>query len=263
MNSQKTILLIDDEADLRQLVKIALKSRGYLVETAGNGLEGLEKLRTVKPELIILDMNMPKMGGLEFYQKICVNGHPEHPVLVLTARANMEHLFRELNIDGFMAKPFEVDDLLGEVDTIIRSKAGGGARTAAPGVADGPRAPARVCVAENDEAAFNKIGSAFLGAGYIVNAARSGTEAIERISAAVPDAAVIKLGLVDISGDIVVGKLKMMARTREVKCVLHTGRTADRTIITEQISRKGGIDCFLVSDDPGELVAAVNKLLQV
>jgi DNA-binding response OmpR family regulator len=262
MNAQKTILLIDDEADLRQLVKIALASRGYLVETAGNGIEGLEKLHTVKPDLIILDMNMPKMGGLEFYQKICVNGHPEYPVLVLTARANMEHLFRDLNIDGFMAKPFEVDDLLGEVETIIRGRAGS-ARPSSGAAAGAPRGAARVCVAENDEAAFSRIGSAFLGAGYIVNAARSGTEAIERISSAVPDAAVIKLGLTDISGDIVVGKLKMMAKTREVKCVLYTDRTADRTIITEQISRKGGIDCFLVSDDPGELVGAVNKLLQV
>ena len=77
MSDQKTILLIDDEIDLQQLVKIALKSKGYNIETANNGLEGLAKLETVKPDLIILDMNMPKMGGLEFYQKICVNDKPK------------------------------------------------------------------------------------------------------------------------------------------------------------------------------------------
>ena len=106
-NKQRIILLIDDEVNLQQLMKITLKSRNYHVETANNGLEGLTKLETVKPDLIILDMNMPKMGGLEFYQKICDgNSRPKYPVLVLTARANMEQLFKQLNIDGFMAKPF-------------------------------------------------------------------------------------------------------------------------------------------------------------
>ena len=107
MSNPKTILLIDDEIDLQQLVKIALKSKGYTIETANNGLEGLAKLETLKPDLIILDMNMHKMGGLEFYQTICYGtDKPRYPVLVLTARANMEQLFKQLNIDGFMAKPF-------------------------------------------------------------------------------------------------------------------------------------------------------------
>ena len=123
MSNQKTILLIDDEVSLQQLVRMTLKTKGYNVEIAGNGFEGLEKLKTLKPDLIILDMNMPKMGGLEFYQKICCGGdHPKYPVLVLTARANMEQLFKEVNIDGFMAKPMEIDDLLKEVDIIIQKK---------------------------------------------------------------------------------------------------------------------------------------------
>src|SRR3989338_2025277 len=259
MSDQKTILLIDDEIDLQQLVKIALKSKGYNIETANNGLEGLAKLETVKPDLIILDMNMPKMGGLEFYQKICVNDKPKYPVLVLTARANMEQLFREFNIDGFMAKPFEVDELLEEVDTIIKKKSGI-AKTIR--VSDGDRPP-KVCVAENDEQAFNKIGSAFLSAGYMVNPARTGTEAIERIAATVPEIAVIKLGLVDISGDIVIGKLKRMAKTQDVKFILYTERTAEKTIITEKISEKEGIDRFVTFSDPKQLIDAANELLRI
>lgn len=117
----KTVLLIDDDIDLQQLTKIALKSRGYCVETANNGLEGLEKLQTIKPDLIVLDMNMPKLGGLGFYQKICDGKErPPYPVLVLTARINMEQLLTQMNIDGFMGKPFEIDELLQKVDSIIR-----------------------------------------------------------------------------------------------------------------------------------------------
>ena len=68
-------------------------------------------------------MNMPQMGGMEFYQEICYGGsRPKYPVLVLTARANMEQLFKEINIDGFMVKPFEINDLFYEIETIIQKK---------------------------------------------------------------------------------------------------------------------------------------------
>lgn len=121
MADLKTILLIDDDIDLQQLIKIALRSRGYAVETANNGLEGLDKLTAVKPDMIILDMNMPKLGGLGFYQKICAGKEkPPYPVLVLTARTNMEQLLTQMNIDGYMGKPFEVDELLQKVEQIIR-----------------------------------------------------------------------------------------------------------------------------------------------
>ena len=122
-NSQpKTILVIDDEMDLQEMVKFALMTQGYRIETASNGLEGLDKLKTLTPHLIILDLNMPKMGGLEFYQNICDERDQSlYPVLVLTARANMEELLKDFNIDGFMAKPFELDELLKEVDTILKN----------------------------------------------------------------------------------------------------------------------------------------------
>ena len=65
----------------------------------------------------------------------------------------------------------------------------------------------KICIVENEPNAFSQIGSAFLNAGYVVNPARTGTEAIERIASAVPDVALVKLGLTDISGDIVILKL--------------------------------------------------------
>jgi DNA-binding response OmpR family regulator len=259
MSDQKTILLIDDDIDLQQLIKITLKSRGYQVETANNGFEGLEKLQTLKPCLIVLDMNMPKMGGLEFYQKICEGGlHPKYPILVLTARANMEKLFKDLNIDGFMAKPFEVDDLLKEVDTIIKkcsgSQTGSGAEV---------KPSYKVCLAEGVEGTFNKIGLAFLNAGYTVNPARSGTEAIERICADVPNVALISLGLRDIPGDLVILRLKRMAKTSHVQCVLYTEKNAEKTVVAEKIARKEGIDHFAIYSDAQQLVDVVSDLISV
>ena len=84
--TKKLILAIDDEPDLLEMEKFQFEAKGYKVETANDGLEGLEKLKTIKPDLIILDLNMPRMGGVEFYQKICDEKNmPRYPVLILTA----------------------------------------------------------------------------------------------------------------------------------------------------------------------------------
>jgi DNA-binding response OmpR family regulator len=258
MNSAKTILIIDDENDLQQLVKIALKSKGYHVETANNGIEALAKLKTIKPDLIILDMNMPKMGGLEFYQTICYgSSQPKYPVLVLTARANMEKMFKEFNIDGFMAKPFEIDELLREVGIIIQKKENAGVNITSTGV----RESRKVCIVENDPEVLNKIGSAFLSAGYMVSPSQNGTEGIERIAQIVPNIALVKLSLVDIPGDLVILKLKMMAKTQDVKYILYTDKGSERVSIAQKIGDKEGIDRFVEFINPQDLLDAVNALL--
>jgi len=258
MGDMKTILLIDDELDLQALVKIALKSRKYNVEIAGNGLEGLEKLKVVKPDLIILDMNMPKMGGLEFYQTICdKQGHAPYPILVLTARANMEELFKQFNIDGFMAKPFEIDQLLQEVDTIIQKRSAGGKKVSAAG----GKEPRKICIVEDDEQALGQIGAVFLGAGFIVNPAQNGAEGIERIAATSSDIALVKLGLKDIAGDMVILKLKMMAKTEDVKCILYTQKSPEKTTIAQKIGSKEGIIRFVEYISPKDLLNVVNETL--
>jgi DNA-binding response OmpR family regulator len=259
MSDKKTILIIDDEVDLQQLVKIALKSRGYRVETANNGLEGLEKLKTITPHLIILDLNMPKMGGLVFYQKICDNNNqPKYSILILTARANMAKLFQDFIIDGFKTKPFEVDELLDEVDTIINKKFGIVKKIKVSGI----ERAAKICIVENNQEELKKIGGAFLTSGYVVNSASTGAEAIEYIYGNLPDIALVKLALPDISGDSVIVQLKRMARTQNVKFVLYTEQAGEKTIIIDRISTKAGIDCFVEYLNVQQLVIAANDQLK-
>lgn len=119
-NQNKTILLVEDEADLVSVIKFRLQTHGYKVITAENGVVALAKLTQTPPDLIILDINLPRMSGIEFYRQICTSyGHSKYPVLVLTARANLEKLFKDIEADGFMAKPFEVDVLIKEIDRIL------------------------------------------------------------------------------------------------------------------------------------------------
>lgn len=113
------ILVIDDETDLVEIIKNYLEFKGYEVATACDGKEALNKVDTVIPSLIILDINMPKMGGLEFYNKLTdANGEPKYPVLVLTGRTDLEEIFENTRVAGFLPKPFEIGELFSKVEEI-------------------------------------------------------------------------------------------------------------------------------------------------
>jgi DNA-binding response OmpR family regulator len=260
MSDKKTILLIDDEIDLQQLVKIALKSRGYRVETANNGFEGLEKLKTISPHLIILDLNMPKMGGVVFYQKICdpATNRPKFPVFIISARANIIRLFQDFIIDGFKSKPFEIDELLDEVDNIIYKKFGNVKKIKVSGV----ERAAKVCIVEDNKEELDRIGGAFVQAGYLVNSASEVSDAIGYVYENLPDVALIKLSLPGMTGDDVISYLKRMPRTHNVKFILYTEQTAEKTIIIDRISRKTGIDSFVQYLSPQQLVTTANQQLK-
>ncbi|MDE1920549.1 MAG: response regulator [Candidatus Omnitrophica bacterium] len=258
MSDKKTILVIDDEVDLQQLMKIALRSRGYRVETANNGVEGLEILKKIEPHLIILDLNMPKMGGLAFYQNICDrNNQPKYSVFILTARANMAKLFQDFIIDGFKTKPFEVDELLDEIDAIINKKFGIVKKIRVSGI----ERAAKVCIVDNEPEEIKKIGDAFLNVGYVVNSVANGVDAIEYIYGNLPDVVLIKLALPGISGDAVIVQLKRMARTQHIKFILYTKQEAERTVIIDRISTKSGIDSFIQYLHVQQLVNAANQEL--
>ncbi len=254
------ILVIDDEPDLREMVQYQFQARGFEVAGAENGLVGLERLKEITPDLIILDMNMPKMGGLEFYQKICgQNNRPKYPVLILTARANLEQLFKEFDINGFMTKPFDIEELIRQGETIIKKTK----RLFVKTVARDVTRPRSVCIVEDDGAALKKISMALLEAEYKVDSAKSGAFAIEKMMADSPSVALIKLGLKDISGDIVAARLKRMAKTSDIKCILYAPKTEELDLkILEKIGEKEGVTAVLGYNQPEEIVEVVDRVLQ-
>ncbi len=260
MNPNRKILVIDDEPDLTQMICFQFQAKGFDVQTAADGVEGLAKVHDFKPDLIILDMNMPRMGGIEFYSKICgTNGRPLYPVLVLTARANVQNMFKDLDIDGFMIKPFEIDQLIREAETIIKRKS----QATAQKTVDPAQSMPRVCIVDDDKKFFSQVSGMFLDADYAVIPARSGAAAIERMVKDVPDVALVHLGLADIAGDIVILRLSQMAKTMDVKFILYTfrGRERDQKVL-ERISQKKGIWTFLEYEDPRELLQVAQGLLR-
>jgi two-component system phosphate regulon response regulator PhoB len=109
------VLLVEDEADIRELIRYSLVQGGFEVEEASDGAEALEKLREFAPDLIVLDLMLPGMLGLELCQRLRARTDTVHlPILVVSARTNASDkaLGLAMGADDYVTKPFSPRDLL-------------------------------------------------------------------------------------------------------------------------------------------------------
>jgi two-component system, OmpR family, response regulator len=116
-----TILIVDDEPGVRDLLQDALSNAGYQVQSATNGADGLDQLRRRSADLCIVDINMPTMNGFDFLEKLRAHD-TKTPVLMLTARdsdVDVEHGLR-VGADDYVKKPFSLEELLLRVAAILR-----------------------------------------------------------------------------------------------------------------------------------------------
>jgi DNA-binding response OmpR family regulator len=116
----KKILIIDDDADLRQLASLIFKKAGAQVSTARDGLEGVSKLFTYHPDLVILDVMMPGISGFEVCERI--RQVSDIPLIMLTALNHEQEMLRGLEVgaDDYLSKPFSTDILLARAKTVLR-----------------------------------------------------------------------------------------------------------------------------------------------
>jgi two-component system KDP operon response regulator KdpE len=123
--SGETILVIDDEPQIRRVMRSTLSTHGYLITEAKTGEEGVESARKERPDLVLLDMNMPGMGGLEACKEI--RRSSEAPIIMLTVR-NAERdkvLALDAGADDYVVKPFGIEELLARIRSALRRYAPG------------------------------------------------------------------------------------------------------------------------------------------
>ena len=253
---KRHILLIDDDPSLRRTLGDFLRFEGYDVVTAESGEKGLEALKVQRPDLIILDMSMPGMGGIGFLKSILdENGKPSHPVVVLTARANMAEFFANVEVDGFIAKPCDPQDFLMEVGRIMFLRSGEQAEAK-------ERAETRkkLLLGEDDPEIGNRLGGGFTSRGFIVDRAEKGPEVLERAIVSRPDVIVMNAILEGMNGGAVADMLKVMPNTQDIPVVLHEG-TGEMLPAAGGNAAGGGVIATVPSNDPGDIYAVVTKVL--
>jgi two-component system KDP operon response regulator KdpE len=120
MTKKPVILVVDDEPQILRVMRASLPPRGYEVVTARSGQEALDRIRKEMPNLIILDLVMPEMSGLEVCRQ--VREFSSVPVLVLSAKGSERDKVTALDLgaDDYITKPFSMDELLAPVRAILR-----------------------------------------------------------------------------------------------------------------------------------------------
>jgi DNA-binding response OmpR family regulator len=116
------VLIVEDEPRLaRNIARVLAEEVSYAVDTSADGEDGLHMARTSPYDLIILDLMLPKMGGLEILRRLRADGH-RTPVLILTARDSTEDVKRGLDLGGddYLTKPFDMRELVARSKALIR-----------------------------------------------------------------------------------------------------------------------------------------------
>ena len=120
----RTILVVDDSRTIRQQTRVLLESHGFKVIEAGNGVEGLEEAKKGPVDLIIVDVNMPAMNGLEMIGHVRqLSGYAKIPIFVLTTEASGEIVRRgkAVGATAWVVKPFKAEVLIPAIRSVLKS----------------------------------------------------------------------------------------------------------------------------------------------
>src|SRR5437762_14144950 len=115
---ERLVLVVDDDQDILQTCGVCRTTEGYRVLMAANGKEALDLLENERPSVILLDLMMPVMDGWQFVAELEHRGRRDVPLLILSADRSVQGHAQQLRASGHLAKPFDLDELLGKVQQL-------------------------------------------------------------------------------------------------------------------------------------------------
>ena len=117
---EKTILIVEDDVNIRELLHLYLEQEGYHIETAQDGADGLRMFKRVHPDMVLLDLMMPVMDGTQMIREL--RSFSKTPVIVLTAKGEVfdKVALLELGADDYITKPFEMREVIARVRAVMR-----------------------------------------------------------------------------------------------------------------------------------------------
>ena len=252
-NAKPTLLIVDDNEHFLVTIKDFLSFEGFDVETATSGEHALERLESLSPSLIILDISMPGMGGIEFLKRISDEaGVPQHPVLVLTARGTLQSFFAKLPIDAFVVKPCPESVLVTAIRGILKRRERRAKAASSM--------PSRLMLVEDDQEAATELTAFFLSAGFRVDVLSNATELLDAARENQPDVVLIKDSLPKMKGHVVAPLMAAMSSTRSIPVVLYDDVPEDGAHASPLPS---GVARFLPANDGPALLKAVTETLGV
>jgi DNA-binding response OmpR family regulator len=248
------ILFVDDEAHLRVTVKDFLEFHNYQVDLARSGEQALRKLQQRVPDLVILDISMPGIGGMGFLQRVQAAKEPPPPILILTARTNLRTFFDGVKVAGFISKPCSKEFLLEKVRSVLAESA---SAARAADVSDARH----VLLGEDDPEMAEMLERALTRKGHSVTTAESGPAVLEAAPTEKPDIVAIKHYLTGLNGGPVASLLRAMPTTATTPIVVYNRVGIGDPV--EPVSESGSRDVnrYVVARDSADILDAIQLTL--
>jgi CheY-like chemotaxis protein len=255
----RRVLVVDDDPAVREQLSSILGERGYRVETASGGAEGLALIRQHRPDAVILDLMMPDVDGFTVLERLRADPATlDLPVIVLTAkdltgeeRERLRRSAQQVLGKGETGQGSLLERLDRTLDRLLSSGSAAGMGEAEP----------LILVVEDNPVAALQIRSALEESGYAVETASGGAEALERVAAAAPDAVVLDLMMPGVDGFQVLQQIRSTPRTARLPVLVLTAKALtaeDRARLAhnhvQELVQKGSLD-------RDQLVARVGRLL--
>ncbi|MDE0840188.1 MAG: response regulator [Kiritimatiellae bacterium] len=247
-SNRASILLIDDDDHLRLSLRDFLDHRGYDVTIAATGETGMLRLKERKPDLILLDISMPGIGGTGFLKKMVAGELPRCPVVVLSARSEAQAFFESLEVEAFLPKPCDGNVLIEQIERTLsthpdKEHAGGGNELV-------------VLIAENDAIVSAALKTLLEAQGVTVRTLRTGPEVLEAAPHIQPRAIVIREFLPGMNGTVLAPLLAAMPSTKGVPVIIYDDSYRLRQKHEHLARELSGVARWILSIDPEKVVSA-------
>jgi two-component system, cell cycle response regulator len=243
------ILTVDDSRTIRLIVARAFKCFACEIFEASDGVEGLTVAQRERPDIIILDLTMPIMDGVEMLTKLKADPDLRGiPVVMLTAESGRENVLRiaKLGVRDYLIKPFKEELIVERVGRIIDLKAKSDIATRAKRFDD----PLQVLVVDDKPAIIEQVQSALSGTPWKVQGASQPGQAVDASSQVLPDIILVSLSLTEGGGFILFQMLRANVRTKSIPIVALSVKTAgDEQARAQQLGFNGIITKPINFDD--------------
>ena len=245
--SGRTILLVEDEQTLRGVVAEALQHQGHSVFEAANGQEALEIATESRVDLVLTDLMMPRMNGWRLLSSLRER-HLDVPIIIITGYMGDEgqEVLTSRDIAGFLVKPIDLEDMVRMVASVMAPTA--------------PRAKPRILAVDDEETTRLTVGTWLEHAGFLVEIAVDGQDALDKVDSFGPDLLVLDLTMPRLDGFETCRRLRARPETADLPVIMITAKSSAEHV-RQAVRLK--INGYVIKPfDAETLIAHVRKALQ-
>jgi CheY-like chemotaxis protein len=237
----KTILVVDDEANIRRFLSHELKKRGYSVVQASGGSQAIEMARKHHPDLITLDVLMSGMSGFDVTAVLKSDPSTKDiPILIVSVMEDKKRAY-QLGVNEYLTKPFKIEALMEKVNRLLQD------------------AQKKILVVDDDKNLVKSLKYQLGKRGYSTDVAHNGKIALERVESQPPDLILLDIKMPQMDGYEVMKSLKLKQKTAHIPVLVMTGVDIDGSRV--KALSVGATDYFTKSGDFSKMFQAIEAIL--